>query len=228
MKIFLIALVLFLAPTPLLFAKDKVEVKRNYVGKKQGKSPEVIHAKKVILSPGAVQRIGKKGNNLEIDYERIHPSGNFPVVRIQGIPFKMTKRGEKIAFSWNKAGYELFWLKKGNKVALLSSAPFAEAKLKATSASAKHKLIKKGLVVTTKRKNGKISKLIVTNVIKNKRGKMVKFSTETHGDSSNNQYQGEQNIMAPEVGKQYEKAVNGEILYIFTSNKNGQIFVYFR
>ena len=228
MKILLFSLILALTPAPLLLAKDAVGIKSNYIGKKKGKAPKVIHAKKVILSPGAVQRIGKKGNNLEIDYERLHPSGKFPVVRIQGLPFKMTKRGEKLSFSWNKAGYELFWLKEGNEVALLSSAPFAEAKLNAKSASAKHLLIKKGLIVKAKRKDGKFAKLKVTNVVKDNKGRMQKFSTETHGDEKGMNSQSEQNIMAPEVGKQYEKAVNGEILYIFTSNKNGQIFVYYR
>ncbi|MDX2471961.1 MAG: hypothetical protein QNL04_15430 [SAR324 cluster bacterium] len=228
MKILVLVFSLFFAPLSFAVAKDAVEVKSNYVGKKTGKAPEVINPKKVLLAPGAVQRIGKKGNNLEIEYEKMHPSGNFPVVRIQGIPFKMTNREEKLSFSWNKAGYDLFWLKKGNQVALLSSADFAEDKLTAKSTAAKHQVIKKGLVVTTKRKNGKTSKLKVTDVQKDKKGRMKKFSTETYAEKAGKDYQSEQNIMAPEVEKQYEKSVNGEILYIFTSNKNGQIYVYYK
>ena len=228
MKILVLVLSLLFTPLSFVTAKDAVEVKSNYVGNKKGKAPQVINSKKVLLSPGAVQRIGKKGNNLEIEFEKMHPSGKFPVIRIQGIPFKVTNREEKISFSWNKAGYDIFWLKKGDQVALLSSENFAEAKLTPKSSQAKHKIIKKGLVVTTKRKNGKIAKLKVTDVQKDRKGRMKKFSTETYAEQTGKNYQSEQNIMAPEVEKQYEKSVNGEILYIFTSNKRGQIYVYYK
>jgi len=222
------------APTakPKAGAKQVVEVKKDYQGQAEGTAPKVVNPKKVILTPKTVQRIkSPNGEQLEIAFERIHPAGKFPEVRIQGIPFKMEKRGEKIAFTWNQAGYELTWADQGDEVILLSSQAFAqaeEAKLSPDNKEAKHALLKKGLVVTAKRKNGKTARLEVTNLEQDKAGKMTKFSTKTQGDENSPEFQMENNIMPPETFKQYEKGIDEEILFIFTSNRNGQIFVYYR
>ena len=215
--------------TPAFAGVQKVgEVKGSYAGKRKGNEPRFVSNKKVILTPGAMQRVKTKNAQLEIEYERIHPKGKFPEIRIQGIPFKMSKRGEKLEFTWNKAAYELQWLPKGNEVQLVSSKAFAEGgKLTTKSKEAKHALIKKGLIVKTKRKDGKMSKLEVTDVQKSK-GRMTKFSTRTYADEASPNYQQENNIMSPQTFKQYEKGVNGEILYVFTSNRQGQVFVYYR
>ncbi len=229
---FFLTLLLFafiLWQQPLLAATKVVgEVKGSYQGKKKGAAPKVVNEKTVILSPGTVQRVKAGKDQLEIDYDRLHPTGKFPEVKIQGIPFKLAKRGEKLAFTWNKATYELTWKGKGNQVQLRSSNDFAGTpKLSTRDKKAKHALIKSGLVVKTKRKNGTIAKLEVVQVRRAGK-KMVKFSTKTFADENSPEYQMENNIMPPETFKQYEKGVNGEILFIFTSNRQGQIFVYYR
>ena len=201
---------------------------------KQSGQPRIIQVspKKVILVPGSIQRIktGKKGDDiLAIEFEKMHPKGKFPIIRIQGIPFKLPKRGHSIEFTWKTAGYELMWLKEGEKVSLLSSKPFGEKTFSTKAKKVKSALIRTGLIVETKRSNGIKSKLEVTNVVKDSDGKMEKFSVRTHGDAKKaGEYHTENNIPRPKFHKQYEKGVNGEILYIFTSNEKGQVYVYYR
>ena len=202
--------------------------------KKESKSPRIIQVspKKVIMLPGSIQRIktGKDGKTiLNIEFEKMHPKGKFPVIRIQEIPFKLKERGNSIEFTWRQAAYELTWLKEGEKVSLLSSEPFGEKTFSTKAKQVKHKLIRPGLIVETKRADGVTSKLEVTSVVKGSNGSMEKFSVRTFADKKvSNSYHTENNILRPEFHKQYEKGVNGEILYIFTSNKKGEIFVYYR
>ncbi|PCI25255.1 MAG: hypothetical protein COB67_10955 [SAR324 cluster bacterium] len=201
----------------------------------QGKridSIKIVNARKVILSPGNIQRIktGEEGETiLGIEFEHLDPMGDFPVVRIQGIPFKLTKRGESIKFTWQQASYELVWLPQGDKVSLLSSEPFGERTFSPKAQQVKRELLYKGLAVETKRMNGVHAKMEVTGIVKNREGKMEKFSVRTFSNKARvKSYQNENNIIAPAFQDQYEKGVNGEVLFIFSTNKQGQIYVYYR
>ena len=159
----------------------------------------------------------------------MHKTGNFPIVRIQGIPFKITKPENNLEFTWQKAGYELTWLPFSQKVALVSSEPFLKKSFSLQDKNVKSKLIHKGLTIQSKRRDGIISELQVVDVVKNSKGGMDKFSVRTFANKTiPSEYHNENNILAPEYHKQYEKAINGEVLFVFTSDDKGKIYVYYR
>lgn len=188
-----------------------------------------VSAKKVILVPGSRQQITSGEKTLTIEFSNMHKTGNFPIIRIQSIPFKLTKPGDNLEFTWQQAGYELMWLPNSQKVSLASSAPFAQQTFSVKDKDVKNDIIYKGLIVETKRKNGLISKLEVVDLEKDAKGQMQKFSVKTYADKQDSsEYHNENNIMAPEYHKQYEKGINDEILFVFTSDEKGQIHVYYR
>jgi hypothetical protein len=185
--------------------------------------------KKVILIPGSMQEVKSNRKNLVIEFEKMHKTGKFPIVRIQGIQFKLTKPNNKLEFTWQKAGYELTWLPFSEKVALVSSEPMFKKSFSLQDENVKSKLIRPGLTVESKRRDGVMAKLQVVDVIKDANGQMEKFSVRTFADKSvASQYHTENNIMAPEFHKQYEKGINGEVLFVFTSDEKGKIYVYYR
>ena len=185
--------------------------------------------KKVILVPGSMQEVKSNRKNLVIEFEKMHKTGKFPIVRIQGIPFKLTKPNNKLEFTWQKAGYELTWLPFSEKVALVSSEPLFKKSFSLQDENVKSKLIHPGLAVESKRRDGQMAKLQVVDVLKNSQGQMEKFSVRTFADKNvPTQYHTENNILAPEFHKQYEKGINGEVLFVFTSDDKGKIYVYYR
>ncbi|MCP4749726.1 MAG: hypothetical protein GY866_02430 [Proteobacteria bacterium] len=196
---------------------------------KSTQNVDYVSSKKAILVPGSIQKIVSGKKTLVIEYEKMHKTGKFPIVRIQDIPFKLRKSGKNLEFTWQKVGYELVWLSKGDKVSLASSEAFNRKSFSVKNKNIKNTVISKGLTVETKRSDGVVSILKVVDIVKDSSGKMKKFSVKTYGDKNNpNEFHSENNIMAPEYYKQYEKGINDEVLYIFTSNENGQIFVYYR
>lgn len=206
---------------------------------KTGKSPKnstksftepiYVSPKKVILISGSMQEIVRNKKQLIIEFEKMHKTGNFPVVRIQGIPFKLTKPNNNLEFTWQKAGYDLTWLPFSQKVALVSSEPFFKKSFSLEDKNVNNKLIHAGLTVESKRRDGVMAKLQVVNVKTNAKGQMEKFSLRTFADKTiPSEYHNENNILAPEFHKQYEKGINGEVLFVFTSDDKGKIYVYFR
>ncbi|MBU2643784.1 hypothetical protein KKI24_03690 [bacterium] len=188
-----------------------------------------VSPKKVIMVPGSKQTIRKDKDSLVIEYEKRHKTENFPIIRIQEIPFKLTEKGDKLEFTWQRAGYEVIWSKGDDEVILMSSEAFQRESFSVKNKDVKSSIIYKGLVVETKRREGIVSKLEVVDVIRDATGNMEKFSVRTYADKGNTtEFQNENNILRPEFHKQYEKGVNDEVLYIFTSNKKGEIFVYYR
>lgn len=188
-----------------------------------------LSPKKAILTPGSLQSITSGKKTLTIEYRELHKTGQFPVVRIQGIPFKLTREGENLEFTWAAAGYDLKWKPQSIEVILTSSEPFNDKSFDLKAATTKHQVIYKGLIVETKRGDNTISMLEVTNMIAGSDGKMKQFSVKTWGDkSAASNFQIENNILAPEFHKQYEKGVNDEILYVFTTNERGEVVVYYR
>jgi hypothetical protein len=188
-----------------------------------------VNPKRVSLEPGSVQVIKVGQDRLVIEYESMHKTGNFPIIRIQGIPFKLRKAGDAIAFFWRQETYELVWSPNTEKVALLSSEAFATESFSVSSKDVKNSIIYQGLTVETKRRDGVVSKLEVVDVQKDAHGKMEKFSVRTFADKTNTlDFHNENNILAPEFHRQYEKGINDEVLYIFTTDAEGQIFVYYR
>ncbi|MBT3226788.1 MAG: hypothetical protein HN580_06955 [Deltaproteobacteria bacterium] len=188
-----------------------------------------VSPKKVILVPGSIQKIKKGKASLMIEYKELHKTKKFPIIRIQGIPFKLRKKGDNLVFTWQQAGYEVVWVKGDKEVILMSSEPFKRKSFSVKNKDVKNSVIYKGLVVETKRRDGVISKLEVADVVKDASGNMEKFSVRTFANKDNPaEFHNENNILAPEFHKQYEKGINDEVLYIFTSNKKGEIFVYYR
>ena len=188
-----------------------------------------VSPKKVIMVPGSVQKIKKGKDSLVIKYEKLHQTKKFPIIRIQGIPFKLRKKGDNLVFTWQQAGYEVVWAKGNKEVILMSSDPFKRKSFSVKNKDVKNSIIYKGLVVETKRRDGVLSKLEVVDVIKDSSGNMEKFSVRTFANKDNPaEFHNENNILSPEFHKQYEKGINDEVLFIFTSNKKGEIFVYYR
>ena len=193
------------------------------------KNVKYVSPKKAILSQGSIQSITSGKKTLTIEYREMHKTGKFPVVRIQGIPFKLTQEGENLEFTWATAGYNLRWIPKTNDVSLISSKPFNEKSFDLQSEKTKHKVIYRGLIIETPKRDNTVSTLEVTDVKMSSDGKVEQFSVKTFGDKTAlSNYQVENNILAPEYHKQYEKGVNDEILYIFTSNEKGEVIVYYR
>ncbi len=181
------------------------------------------------MVPGSVQQVKKGKASLVIKYEKLHKTKKFPIIRIQGIPFKLRKKGDNLVFTWQQAGYEVVWAKGDKEVILMSSDPFKRKSFSVKNKDVKNSIIYKGLVVETKRRDGVMSKLEVVDVIKDSSGNMEKFSVRTYANKANPaEFHNENNILSPEFHKQYEKGINDEVLYIFTSNKKGEIFVYYR
>jgi hypothetical protein len=188
-----------------------------------------VSPKKVMMVPGSYQTIRKGKSSLKIEYERMHKTGKFPIVRIQKIPFKLRKKGDRLEFTWQQAGYEVLWAKGGKEIILMSSDAFKKQSFSVKNKNVKNSIIYKGLMVETKRRDGAMSKLEVVDIVKDSTGRMEKFSVRTFADKKNpSQFHNENNILSPEFHKQYEKGINDEVLYIFTSNKKGEIFVYYR
>ncbi len=188
-----------------------------------------VSPKKIIMVPGSYQTIRKGKASLKVKYERIHKTGKFPIVRIQSIPFKLRKKGDRLEFTWQQAGYEVLWAKGGKEIILMSSEAFKKQSFSVKNKNVKNSIIYKGLMVETKRRDGAMSKLEVVDIVKDSTGRMEKFSVRTFADKKNpSQFHNENNILSPEFHKQYEKGINDEVLYIFTSNKKGEIFVYYR
>jgi len=188
-----------------------------------------VNPKKVVLVPGSRQTIRKGKSELTIVYEELHKTGKFPIVSLQGIPFKLQNKGERLAFTWQQAGYEVIWATEGGQVLLMSSEAFQKESFSVKNKDVKNSIIYKGLVVETKRRDGVMSKLEVVDIIRDGQGRMEKFSVRTFADRANPaEFHNENNILAPEYHKQYEKGINDEVLFIFTSNKKGEIFVYYR
>lgn len=212
-----------------LTGKSKIEKLILKPVEKSSVNIEYVSPKKVLLSPGSIQYVTSGKKTLRIEYEKLHKTGKFPIIRIQDIPFKLTKRGDDLEFTWQTAGYEITWLNKSDKVSLKSSKQFNKKTFSVKNKNVKNNLIREGLIVKTKRRNGVMSKLEIVTVEMGADGKMKKFSVRSYADKDNvSEFQNENNIMAPEFYKQYEKGVNDEVLYIFTSDENGQIFVYYR
>ncbi len=181
------------------------------------------------MVPGSIQKIEKGKASLMIEFERLHQTKKFPIIRIQGIPFKLRKKGDNLVFTWQQVGYEVVWAKGGREVILMSSEEFKRKSFSVKNKDVRNSIIYKGLVVETKRRDGSTSKLEVVDVVKDTNGHMQKFSVRTFANKDNpTEFQNENNILAPEFHKQYEKGVNDEVLYIFTSNKKGEIFIYYR
>ena len=201
-------------------------------GKKRAKSfaePIYKTPKKVILVPGSMQEVTTNRKNLVVEFEKMHKTGKFPIVRIQGIAFKLTKPNTKLEFTWQKAGYELTWLPFSDKVAMVSSEPLFKKSFSLQDENVKSKLIHPGLSVESKRRDGVVAKLQIVDVLKNAKGQMEKFSVRTFANKTvPSEYHNENNILAPEYHKQYEKGINGEVLFVFTSDDKGKIFVYYR
>ena len=188
-----------------------------------------VTPKKVIMVPGSRQTIKKGKSTLMVEYERLHKTKKFPIIRVQGIPFKLREKGNRLEFTWQQAGYEVLWAKGDKGVFLMSSEAFKKKSFSVKNKDVKNSIIYKGLVVETKRRDGVMSKLEVVDIIKDSAGKMEKFSVRTFANRDNPaEFHNENNILSPEFHKQYEKGINDEVLYIFTSNKKGEIFVYYR
>lgn len=188
-----------------------------------------VSPKKVIMVPGSRQTINKGKETLTVEYEKLHKTEKFPIVRIQDIPFKLRKKGDSLVFTWQTAGYEVVWVKDNKEVYLLSSQPFKKESFSVKNKDVKNSIIYEGLVVETKRKDGIMSKLEVVDITKDSQGRMEKFSVRTYANKDNpSEFHNENNILSPEYHKQYEKGINDEVLYIFTSNKEGEVFVYYR
>jgi len=188
-----------------------------------------VSPKKVTMVPGSYQTIRKGKASLKIEYERIHKTGKFPIVRIQSIPFNLRKKGDRLEFTWKQAGYEVLWAKGGKEIILMSSDAFKKQSFSVKNKNVKNSIIYKGLMVETKRRDGAISKLEIVDIVRDSKGGMEKFSVRTFADKKNpSEFHNENNILSPEFHKQYEKGINDEVLYIFTSNKKGEIFVYYR
>ncbi|MDH5559233.1 MAG: hypothetical protein OEY59_00085 [Deltaproteobacteria bacterium] len=214
------------------FAKNQnVQILDEKAGSSERKSYKVTFEspKKAILTPGSIQTITSKDTNLTIEFQEMHKTGNFPVIKIQSLPFKLTSTEDSIKFTWKGVGYELKWLPEGKKVALLSSEPFAEKTFTTKTRKVNHQVIKKGLIVETKRRDGVLSSLEVTGIDRDEQGKVKSFSVLTYSDKTKeSEYHNENHITAPELYQQYEKAVNGEVLFIFTTNPKGLVEVYYR
>ncbi|OGG94119.1 MAG: hypothetical protein A2508_00510 [Candidatus Lambdaproteobacteria bacterium RIFOXYD12_FULL_49_8] len=196
----------------------------------EGKNkPIVVNPKKVFLVPNSFKQITNGKDTLTVEYESLHKTGKYPQVRIQGIQFNLRKQDDQVDFTWHGSGFQLVWPKnEPEKVALTSSEPFDTQAFSPEKPNAQHALIKEGLEVKSKRQDGKTAKLEVTGV-EEKDGKMAKFSVRTFSDEAeDDKFQNENHIPAPEEKTQFEKGVNGEVLFIFTSNAKGQIFVYWR
>ncbi|NQU64753.1 MAG: hypothetical protein HQ517_10815 [SAR324 cluster bacterium] len=188
-----------------------------------------VSPKKVIMVPGSLQKISKGKESLIIEYEKLHKTGNFPIIRIQGVPFKLREKGDNLVFTWHQVGYEVVWAKSGEEVILMSSEEFKRKTFSVKNKDVRNSVIFKGLVVETKRSDGSVSKLEVVDVVQSPNGKMEKFSVRTYANKDNPaEFQNENNILSPEFHKQYEKGINDEVLYIFTSNNKGEVFVYYR
>lgn len=199
----------------------------------QGIEPiRIISSREVILSVGNIQRIktGENGDSiLNIEFFQLDPVEKFPIVKIQGIPFKITQRDENIKFTWQNANYTLVWMETGDKVSLISSEPFGERTFSAKAKQVKSELIYKGLSIETKRLSGEVARLDITGVRSNKDGEMEKFSLKTFSDTRNmDNYQNENDLVAPRVKEQIEKGINGEVLFIFAADEKGEIYVYYR
>ncbi|MDT8446494.1 MAG: hypothetical protein RRB13_06305 [bacterium] len=223
---------LFLLLAGPVWAESKVaEVAADHEpAKLTGKNkPILVGPKKVLLVPQSFKQVTSGKDTLTIEYEKLHPTDKYPIVRIQGIQFNVRTQGETIEWTWQGAGYMMVWPKnEAEKVTLMSSEPFDKQAFTPEKKDAKHALIKEGLKVQTKRQDGTVAMLEIT-AVEEQGGKMTKFSARTFSDEKQaDQFQNENNIPAPPVHKQYEKGVNGEVLFIFTSNDKGQIFVYWR
>jgi len=212
-------------------AKPKSEVASNHDAVKVSakNKPIVVNPKKIYLVPQSFKQVTKGKDTLTIEYERLHPKDHYPIVRIQGIQFNIREPNETMEFTWHGAGYMMVWPKgEKEKVAFMSSVPFDSAAFSPDKKDVHHALLKKGLIVTAKRQDGKKAKLEVTDLEMADK-KMNKFSIRTFADEKvPTVFQNENHTPAPEVDVQYEKGVNGEVLFIFTSDKKGQIFVYWR
>lgn len=209
-------------------ATPKVEKKQANPGN-ESLNVTYVTPKKVIMVPGSRQTIRKGKSSLKIEYEGLHKTEKFPIVRIQSLPFKLRKKGDRLEFTWQQAGYEVIWAKGGKEVVLMSSEPFKKKSFSVKNKNVKNSIIYKGLIVETKRRDGKMAKLEVVDIIKDSKGGMEKFSVRTFANRENSsEFHNENNILAPEYHKQYEKGINDEVLFIFTSNKKGEIFVYYR
>ena len=191
--------------------------------------PIVVTPKKIYLVPQSFKQVTSGKDTLTIEYEKLHPKGKYPIVRIQGIQFNIRQQAETIEFTWHGAGYMMVWPKgETEKVALMSSTPFDSAAFSPEKKNVQHALIKEGLTVSTKRQDGKTAKLEVTAIEKDGK-KIQKFSIRTFADQTiATEFQNENHTVAPEVNKQYEKGVNGEVLFIFTSDAKGKVYVYWR
>lgn len=220
------------AAAPLAAAEKKVaEVAADHdPARLSGKNkPEVVGPKKIFLVPQSFKQVNSGKDTLTIEFEKLHPAAKYPMVRIQGIQFNIRTQGETIEWTWHGAGYTMVWPKnETEKVLLMSSEPFDKQAFTPEKKDVKHALLKEGLKVKTKRQDGTVALLEVT-AVEEMGGKMSKFSTRTFSDETKEaEFQNENNIPAPPTAKQYEKGVNGEVLFIFTSNEKGQVYVYWR
>ncbi len=193
---------------------------------------KIISSSEVLLSIGNIQRIktGENGDSiLNIEFFDMDPYEYFPIIKIQGIPFKLTQRGQSLIFTWQNANYTLTWLSTSDEVSLVSSQPFGERTFSPKAKQVKTKLIFKGLSIESERLSGETARLDITGVILGNEGEMAKFSIKTYSDTRNMEnYQNENNLVAPGIEAQIEKGINGEVLFIFTKNEKGAIDVYYR
>ncbi len=231
-RVILTVLLTVLIGIPVGYAKNKavqpVKEKQASPGN-ESLNVTYVSPKKVIMVPGSRQTIRKGKSSLMIEYEKMHKTKKFPIIRIQKIPFKLREKGDRLEFTWQQAGYEVLWAKGEKEVLLMSSEAFKKQSFAVKDKNVKNSIIYKGLVVETKRRDGTMSKLEVVDVIKDSNGGMEKFSVRTFANRDNpSEFHNENNILAPEFHKQYEKGINDEVLFIFTSNKKGEIFVYYR
>jgi len=215
--------------TPAFAAKAEVAANHDAVKVKAKNKPIVVNPKKVYLVPQSFKQVTKGKDTLTIEYERLHPKEKYPMVRIQGIQFNIRQQNESMEFTWHGAGYMMVWPKgETEKVALMSSAPFDSSAFSPEKKNVHHAKLKRGLIVSAKRQDGKKSKVEVTD-IEMAGGKMHKFSIRTFADEKvPTEFQNENHTPAPEQQKQYEKGINGEVLFIFTTDAKGQIYVYWR
>ncbi len=231
-RAFLTVLLCVLLSFSICFAQSqkKAPIKKNQSSPVEETSNiTYVSPKKVIMVPGSIQKIKKGKASLVIKYEKLHKTKKFPIIRIQGIPFKLRKKGDNLVFTWQQAGYEVVWAKGDKEVILMSSNPFKRKSFSVKNKDVKNSIIYKGLIVETKRRDGVMSKLEVVDVTKDPTGNMEKFSVRTFANKDNPaEFHNENNILSPDFHKQYEKGINDEVLFIFTSNKKGEIFVYYR
>ncbi len=189
--------------------------------------PSIVSDRKINLYEGSLKILKQGKEIVRVYFQGIDRQKQVAHIVIQDILFEIKDPKTPLDFKWKDASFSLRWLlpdsqENTDRIQMTSDKPFVDIKYNTTT-------IRKDLFVKAHVQNNVVSSLKVTDLKKDSQGRVQTFSLKMTPDvTKQNVTVEDHNIAVPKVKEQYERAINGKVIYLFAQDLKGQVHLYYR